>query len=223
MTLIVDRFLADRQIEARAAELLRLYGLRRGAIAQPPLPVEQIADFAVDVPIVWDSIPDQNGAVVLAKLVIRRPRPEIVVNANKDQFFREHEGAEQYSLAHELGHYVLHVNHGNLLTATLPEDEGEEQTAEMCRAGANLKRDRKEWQAERFAAYLLLPEDLVRQACAETDVFQWANLYAIKRAFGVTITALMRRLEELHIVHAAANHQLEPSSNPAPVPGSLWQ
>lgn len=220
MTVMIDRFLPDRQIEARAAELLRRYGRKRGGITRPPVPVEEVADFAADVPITWDSIPDRGGSTVLAKLVIKHPRPEIVINADKDQFFREHEGAEQYSVAHELGHYVLHVDQGKLLTVPLREQV--EQTAVLCRAASDLTRDRKEWQAERFAAYLLLPEDLLRAACAGVDVFRWTNLYELKRAFQVSITALMRRLEELRIVRVAADRTLEPCLT-TPEPGSLWQ
>jgi len=65
------------------------------------------------------------------------------------------EGFEKFSVAHELGHYLLegHIDH------VLPEDGIHES-----RAGF-LSSDPYEMEADRFAAALLMPADLFKRAC----------------------------------------------------------
>ncbi len=96
-------------------------------------------------------------------------------------FFDQHAGTEQYSLAHELGHYVLHIDRGSLDTLLL--SDAKDQSIVLCRMNAEEVRDRnaqrKELQAERFAACILMPQDLMRAACADTDIYHWPNPYSV--------------------------------------------
>lgn len=211
----MDRYLSDDEIEAQAARILQQYGRQYRPIVAPPVPIEDIIDFAVDLPIIRDSIPDVQGAQVLAKLVARgHPNPlvEIVLNEDKQLFFDQYTGTEQYSLAHELGHYVLHIDRGSLETLLLPQ--AQEQSIVLCRTSAEAECDRnakrRELQAERFAACILMPQDLVRTACGEVDIYHWPNLYALKNQFRVTISALTNRLKELHLVTITPNRKLVP-------------
>lgn len=168
--------------------VLQQYGQQRQPILVPPVPIEEIIEHTIDIPLIWDAIPDREGTPVLAKLEARgQPRPEItiIMNENKQLFFAQHEGVEQFSQTHELGHYVLHIDCAKLYTLLLPD--AAEQSTVLCRADVDKQRDRKgwqrEWQAERFAAYLLMPQDLVRSACAGMDLCRWPNLYQLKSLF----------------------------------------
>ena len=69
-------------------------------------------------------------------------RPALVVNARLPVMDRN------VSAAHELGHWVLHAG-------TTPD------------AAGRGERRRREWEADRFALELLLPESLVRRVLAE--------------------------------------------------------
>ena len=107
------------------------------------------------------------------------PALEIIINEDKQLFFDQYKGTEEYSLAHELGHNVLHIDHGSLTTLLLPDTQ--EQSVTLCRMNAGEERDsnakRREFQAERFAAYVLMPQDLLRAACAVVDIYHWPDLY----------------------------------------------
>ena len=64
----------------------------------------------------------------------------------------------------------------------------------VCQPG---QKDRREWQAERFAGYLLLPGSLLLPTLAGVDLYHWPALYRLRDQFQVSITALRIRLEEL--------------------------
>lgn len=224
MTVAINRYIPDAEIEAAAMRLLQRYGQQRHPILVPPVPIEEIIEYTIDIALIWEAIPDHEGTPVLAKLEARgQPRSEvaIIMNEDKQVFFAQHEGVEQFSQAHELGHYVLHIDHAKLHTLLLPE--AAEQPTVLCRVDVGKKRDRKEWQAERFAAYLLMPQDLVWHACADMDLCRWPNLYQLKERFHVTISALTRRLTELRLITITDDRTILPYQEKiATQPHSLW-
>jgi hypothetical protein len=131
MMLLADRFISDGELESRASELLRRYTLRWGRALTPPIPVDKVIEQALEIPIVWEPIPDQAGRPVLAKLVIKRSGLKILVNEDKLDFFEQHSGVEAYSLAHEAGHFVFHVDKASLQTELLADDQQREIV--LCR------------------------------------------------------------------------------------------
>lgn len=225
----MNRYIPDAEIEAAAMGLLQQYGQQRQPILVPPVPIEEIIEHTIDIPLIWDAIPDREDTPVLAKLEARgQPRAKIVIimNENKQLFFTQHEGVEQFSQAHELGHYVLHIDYAKLYMLLLPD--AAEQSTVLCRADVDKQHDRKgwqrEWQAERFAAYLLMPQDLVRIACAGMDLCRWPNLYQLKEQFHVTISALTRRLSELRLITITDDRTILPYQGKlAPQSPSLWE
>jgi len=121
---------------------------------------------------------------------------------------------------------VLHIDRGSLNTLLLPE--AKEQSVVLCRMNSVEEQDRnakrRELQAERFAAYVLMPRDLLREACADMDLCQWRNLYRLKDEFHVTITALTKRLKELHLVTVTSDRRLVPYQDKlATQMHSLWE
>ena len=225
MTVTINRYISDAEIEAAAMRLLQRYGQQRHPILEPPVPIEEIIEYTIDIPLIWEAIPNHEGMPVLAKLEARgQPRPEIaiVMNEDKQLFFAQHEGVEQFSQAHELGHYVLHIDHAKLHTLLLPD--AAEQSTVLCRADVGKQRDRKEWQAERFAAYLLMPEDLVRSACSAMDLCRWPTLFRLKERFHVSISALTRRLSELRLITITDDRTIVPYQEKVAIQShSLWE
>ncbi len=229
MTVAINRYISDVEIEVAAMRLLQRYGHQRHPILVPPVPIEEIIEYTIDIPLIWDAIPDHEGTPVLAKLEARgQPRPEIAIIMNEDKqlFFAQHEGVEQFSQAHELGHYVLHIDHAKLHTLLLPY--AAEQPTVLCRADVGKQRDRKgwqrEWQAERFAAYLLMPQALIRGACVGMDLCRWPSLYQLKERFHVTISALTRRLTELRLITITDDRTILPYQEKiATQSHSLWE
>lgn len=82
---------------------------------------------------------------------------------------------DRFTMAHELGHYVLHSNFG-------------ERPVRVARDGSN----RVEWEANWFAAGFLMPRRKFTQACRTTPE---ARRLAAK--FDVSIAAAQVRMESL--------------------------
>ena len=108
MVATIDRYISDAEIETCAMHLLQRYGRQRRPVLEPPVPIEEMIDYTINVPLIWEAISDCDGMPVLAKLAVcGQPRPEIAIIVNEDRqlFFTQYEGVEQFSLAHEVGHY----------------------------------------------------------------------------------------------------------------------
>jgi predicted transcriptional regulator len=97
----------------------------------------------------------------------------IVVNGGGDDRRR------RFTIAHEIGHFVLH-----------PELQRPERGGRVNEAGRVLERE-----ADAFAAELLMPEHLIRQAVLEqgTDVARLADRFEVSRQ------AMQTRLQRLDL------------------------
>lgn len=194
-------FIPDATLEELANELLERYGRDIEPIYKPPVPVEKIADFLLELNLEWRDIPDTEAEPILAYL---DPGSKTIrLNERRLAFFEQYPGTYQYTLAHEIGHYQLH-----LLGDTRPDQ------AYVCRF-QGIPKDRREWQAERFASYLLMPESLLLPAIEEIDLYRWPTLYRLRDQFQVSITALTIRLEELGYLYVTTNGRLYPSQTEA--------
>jgi len=90
---------------------------------------------------------------------------------------------KRFTVAHEIGHIVLHH----------PLDDS--PFSKVDYRGANNTFDRKEWEANRFAAALLMPEEEARRVWRKThDVDDFAE------AMGVSKLAGAIRLEVLGLI-----------------------
>jgi len=86
---------------------------------------------------------------------------------------------QRFTIAHELGHFLL--NHGKSFRDTPTQF-----------STANY--DPREVEANRFAAELLMPSNIIRLAIMEKSITQVARL---AKAFGVSEAAMMYRLKNL--------------------------
>lgn len=192
-------FIPQRELEALANTLLGEYARAIEPISMPPVPVEEIADFLLELNIEWLAIDDTEDEPILAFL---HPGSKTIrLNERRLPYFEEHPGTYQYTLAHEIGHYQLHVKTGDIPPGQLYVYRHKQSS-----------KDRREWQAERFASYLLMPEYLLFPTLEQVDLHQWPALYGLRDRFQVSITALTIRLEELGYLQVGSNGRIY--SNP---------
>ncbi len=105
-----------------------------------------------------------------------------------EQEAEDSEGRKRFTIAHELGHWVLHV------------DTQACQLPIYCRADqldAPDAPDEPENEANRFAAELLMPARLVRDEVGDGGDI---DLFALRQRFGVGSTAITLRLEQLGLL-----------------------
>jgi Zn-dependent peptidase ImmA (M78 family) len=98
-------------------------------------------------------------------------RPVLVLNSRLAAVDRNH------TAAHELGHWLLHAGRTNSI-------------------GTHSNRQLQEWEANKFADELLLPEELVRRVISERR----CSIGAAALRLGVRGTYLSRRIRELKLV-----------------------
>lgn len=160
------KFLPKEHIESAALGLLTDYGRKYGEVARPPIPVEEILeahlglDFALDDLPKLLGVPDVLGATwVQKRKVLIDQSLDPTVNPSK-------QGRYRFTVSHELGHWELHRH-------LFLSDPGQgflfmEQTEPsiVCRSKA---KDPMEWQADTFAGYLLMPQEMVMR--------MWESLY----------------------------------------------
>ena len=191
--------LTTRQLERRADALLDAC-VARGRSIGPPVQVEWIAEHLLDLAILWDALPTDRDAPVLGGL--DPLRGEIVLNEREIHRFRTFPGQEAFTLAHEVGHWLLHVPPAHRRQPALPGFAGARACraaprGAVCGAGTGAAAKQRERQADRFASLLLLPARLLLPRCAGLDLTRFPARYRLRDEFGVSITAMNLRLKAL--------------------------
>lgn len=200
------RYLEPEVIEAASAELLRRHTARFGR-STFPVPVEAIAEQTLDLNISWQPIGSGDPLVLGALRVTDRT---LLLSDLARGYFAEFPGSEAFTLAHEVGHWALHVDDGLIGQAGLGLVDADRPP--LCIRLDGRRLPPREWQANAYAASLLLPRELVARALAEAERFRrWPTLFRLAEHMGVSITALTIRLDELGLLYIGPDKQLYPS------------
>lgn len=197
-------WLKPETIEAKAQSRLSAYEAESGAITKPPIPIEHLIEAHLKLRIDWDVIEEDGDDVVLA--YINPGEQTICMNEGRRAHFEEYWGTEVFTFAHEVGHWDLHVTATEFVQLSFLDVVKPREF--LCRWN---KYDRLEWQANRYAAALVMPKEMMIRETEGMDICQWPNLYRLKDRFGVTITAFRKRLEELGLIYVSEDGALYPS------------
>ncbi len=177
-------FLTSQSIERSALGLIAAYEQSFGQIASPPIPIEEIIECHLQLDLRPDNLKSAFGCddVLGATWIAER---KVRVDESLDPtVYPAKEGRYRFTLGHEAGHWELHRP---LLEAYA--DQGvlfasETQPPVVCRTSAS--KEPMEWQADTFAGYLLMPEEMVRRVWREkfgsTDPYLAAAEIAAKSA-----------------------------------------
>jgi hypothetical protein len=234
----MNRFWSNEQVEARAEARVAEYEARFGRIPQPPVPIERLIDEIFDLRILWEPI-EANGAI--SPLAGIRPADrQIVVNEDHRSTFAASPALLNFSFAHELGHWDLHVDHTEMSHPTFVGFEADSgafrhfrssggdvqvllgrlhrlgitgtDAYEAVREVTRGEDDLHEArQANRYAATLLMPRALVRRAVEGQDLLRWPALYRLRDQFQVSISAMTIRLETMGLVYIAPDRRIHRS------------
>ena len=197
-----NRFISNQEIEGKAYALLNRFETMFGKIGLPPIPIDKIIEKYLDLWIDWDIVDDTDEEKILGFIdpVARKIR----LNERHRNLFDEYIGTEAYTKAHEVGHWELHVvKNVDAIQPPLLSDPVAQPY--LCR---QQNFDKREIQAEKFAAYLLMPFPLVMNAIASVELTDWRSLYLLKENFGVTITAMTKRLKGLGLIYIAEDKKI---------------
>jgi len=161
--------------QGAAQKLLKRFG------ATVPVDVYTMAQ-ELGVAVVEESLDDS----VSGFLVVKNDKGIIAVNKN------HHTNRRRFSIAHELGHFVLHRKQAKLFVTNV-----------YYRNGSSEKGvDPKEIQANAFAAALLMPENTLRELVGETaiDLSDEERVKSLAAKFEVSLQAMSVRLSSLNLI-----------------------
>lgn len=186
-------FLTLDAIESDAQSLLESYGKSFGAVKSPPVPVESILEKHLGLSLDFEDL----GIGVLGTTSVEDKSVFIDESLEPDAH-PENEGRFNFTIAHELGHWQLHRQF------ILKNTKDGQPVPVVCRE--TQRKTRAEYQADTFAACLLIPRALIfkrwRAVTGDTrsqgtKEFSKDLLLALARDFRVSLAAMRARLETL--------------------------
>ncbi len=192
-------FLPKDEIERRAEDVLMGVQANRKRPLKFPLDAGHLAE-SLGLDMDCGNIPaDEDG--VIAAMILPTTR-KIIINEKSLDFPR---GFEESSIAHEIGHWELHIDRDALVQFEEDKQEGKEVIIEpfLCR-NVNARKG-IEWQAQYFAACLLMPKFKLEEVQRGRNLTNWKHLYAIADELGVTISNLKYRLQDLELIYMTKN------------------
>ncbi len=195
--------ITDEAIEKKALDFLVQYFDEMASGMMVPISVEVIAEhyLGYDIEITNDGLfqdPDFLGGIDF-------DRNTLMINAS----IESHEGLYAFTIAHEIGHHLLHRKHflsanETFLGKPLCREQGEKPGIEC--------------QADRFAAALLMPQHIVRETFeALEDKPEPKGAGALKGLASkvilaggftnVSVSAMANRLIDLKLVPSSLRYQ----------------
>lgn len=182
------------QPEQAAIALLREFETRFRVPHAPPVPVERIAASLLDLLIEeCDDVRSVPGAPAdqgrLSGMIVPATR---IIWLDRTECARSR-GRRRFTIAHECGHWVLHIAGADQPVCCRPEEVSEQPDVEKVR---QLRRHEAE--ANAFARELLMPESLVVEHAHATG----CNLAALAERFDVSVPAIRLRLLTLGLLPA---------------------
>ncbi|MEA5583450.1 ImmA/IrrE family metallo-endopeptidase [Nodularia harveyana UHCC-0300] len=190
------RYIPDQEIEYRANEILKRMQETPKFLPKWPLDATRVAEF-LGLDVLWDKIPPDSDGKIAARILPL----EHLIEINED-ILELPKGFEESTVAHELGHWELHIDQKAAGQFEERIQQGYEIDMQpfLCRA-VDGQLQKMEWQAQRFASYLLMPRYILEQMADERDLTKWHHLYAMQEDLGVTISNLRNRLIQLNWIN----------------------
>jgi hypothetical protein len=189
------KFLYKHEIEFSAMDVLTRVNQKRKRPLKWPLDAGHVAEaLGLDMDC-GDIPPDEKGTIAAMILPTER---KIIMNEKSLELPK---GFEESSIAHEIGHWELHIDRNAVYCAEEERKRGVEIVVEpfLCRSISSQKGI--EWQAQYFASCLLMPSFKLEEVRKGRDLTNWKHLYAMRDELGVTISNLTNRLQDLDWIY----------------------
>ncbi len=193
------RFLSKLEIESHALNVLRQMQAKPNYAPKWPLDSSRVAEF-LGLDLVWDYIPDDSQGQIAARIL---PLEKLIeINENIPQL---RGGFGESTIAHEIGHWVLHINQQEVARKIRLQNKGINVRVEplLCRTVDDI--NGIEWQAQYFAGCLLMPQHILIELSKDKDLTKWQHLYQMKDELGITISNLLHRLQDLGWIYLEPN------------------
>ena len=147
-------YLKSSEIERESIKLLNNFNNKNKINLSAPVPVFDIIEYlGYDIDFGKDGI--YKDTDILGGTLIE----ERTVQINEN--IADHDGRMHFTAAHEIGHIVLHAP---LFKEAKNIDSDQKIISRKNEGFEGDKKQPEEWQADKFAAFLLMPSQLVKKA-----------------------------------------------------------
>lgn len=198
-------YIARERMERITERILADYGFDPDDKRVRPVPIEEIVEFHFDLRICWEPIDGlyADGMVMAAIIPERR---QIILNETHRDLFDQKIGTYHFTLAHELGHWVLHAAERPYLRSgcrsQANDGAAERLPVYYCRSTSH--KPIEEIQADLFAGCLLMPRPMMARAVKQLNMvgaIRLQHLYGLADCLQVSVSALSVRLKQLDLLH----------------------
>lgn len=176
-----------QNIEREASDLLHRAGVRK-----TPVPLHRIATF-LNAEIHQQTFEDMVSGVLL----IRGAERHIMVNK------AHHPNRQRFTIAHELGHLVLHHNSGDKLFIDTHlrayQRRGSANSGVYEQPGSTTT-PAEEREANQFASALLMPREMLLSMTVGREFWDESDVAALAAEFGVSEQTMTIRLRQLDVL-----------------------
>ncbi len=185
------RFIQKQEIEAKATDILRRMEQTEKYDSMWPLDTSSVAEF-LGLDVVWDGIPEDEYGIIAARIL---PLERLIEINDNLPICRG--GFGESTIAHEIGHWILHVNPVAVNRFLKLKKRGVCINEEpfLCRNDNAIRGI--EWQAQYFADCLLMPQYILEEKQKRGDLSRWRHLDQIADELGVSRSNLVHRLQDL--------------------------
>jgi Zn-dependent peptidase ImmA (M78 family) len=151
------RFISQHAIECEALNILERMQTVANYRPKFPLDASRVAEF-LGLDVVWDSIPDdEEGAIAACIFPLERL---IEINESIPQL---QSGFGESTIAHEVGHWVLHIDIDKVERYDGLRQKGVQMPVEALFCRVSEQNEGMEWQAQYFASCLLMPQYILQE------------------------------------------------------------
>lgn len=177
----------NEEVERAASDLLHSVGGLKTRV-----PLHRIATF-LKAEIHQQTFED----IVSGVLLIQGDERHIMVNK------AHHPNRQRFTIAHELGHLVLHHNSGDGLfidTHLRAYQRRGSAASGVYEESGSTTTPAEEWEANLFASALLMPRELLLSKTVGREYWDELDVAALAAEFGVSEQAMTIRLRQLDVL-----------------------
>jgi len=228
--------LRGEEIEALAEKRLAELETLMGKPLAPPIPIDLLAEKVLGLDFLWDRIVESPGQQILGCLDVRKRL--IVLNESHRGLFDAKPGVERSTKGHEMGHWDLFIQPRLSESPVLFDYDPQEAVAyrgkplDAAQVTSLLKENEGAWAllggievsaddpkeksaVNRYAAAISMPKAMLLGELEKMNKKDWRSLYKLAEKFGVTISAMKVRLEQLGVLAVGVDKKIYDSHEEA--------
>ena len=145
-------WISKEKVALKATELINGFQALAKYDVKPPIPLEDIIERYLGLRLLYNDLTRVFGKEVLGAVYVEAK----AICINERLFESSSEGRLVFTIAHEVGHWVLHRQY--------IEAQEKNASKQVIVSKKGNSKDTIEWQADYFASCLLMPEKEIREA-----------------------------------------------------------